>query len=388
MARLVRSGQRRRGSQRRSADREPAARQSPLHRRRARTREKESRHEQLRTLDLVPVWTIILGVGILFYVLLDGFDLGVGILFGFAPGYADRATPIMNVDRADLGWQRDLAGPRQRRSVRAPFRSPSPSSSQPSISPSRSCCSRWSSAGWPSKFRFRDAAHKTSGTMASAMARVVATFAQGIVLGAFIQGFEVDGRVFSRLGSFDCFTPFSLVTGIALHLRLRCSARAGWCSRPEGEPCRRRAPPWACACAGVLVAVGVVSIWTPIVEPAIAARWFALSEHRLFRTGAAAGRRLSPYFTWRASRRQGEGFPRFAAAAGLFLMSYHRHCHQPLPDDRAASLPRSGRPRSRRARQAFLLIDTLFAAADHLVYTGLVLPGCSAARCAADIGYH
>ena len=43
----------------------------------------------------------------------------------------------------------------------------------------------------------------------------VATFAQGVVLGAFIQGFEVEGRHFVG-GTFDCFTPFSLFTGLAL----------------------------------------------------------------------------------------------------------------------------------------------------------------------------
>jgi cytochrome d ubiquinol oxidase subunit II len=36
-------------------------------------------------LDLIPIWTLILAAGIFFYVLLDGFDLGVGMLYGFAP---------------------------------------------------------------------------------------------------------------------------------------------------------------------------------------------------------------------------------------------------------------------------------------------------------------
>ncbi|MGZ8197891.1 MAG: ubiquinol oxidase subunit II, partial [Burkholderiales bacterium] len=35
-------------------------------------------------LDLVPIWTVILAVSVLMYVLLDGFDLGIGILFPFA----------------------------------------------------------------------------------------------------------------------------------------------------------------------------------------------------------------------------------------------------------------------------------------------------------------
>ena len=42
-----------------------------------------------------PVWTLILGLGVLFYVLLDGFDLGVGILYGFAPDTPSRNL-VMN----------------------------------------------------------------------------------------------------------------------------------------------------------------------------------------------------------------------------------------------------------------------------------------------------
>src|SRR5262245_63242034 len=46
-------------------------------------------------LDLVPIWTLILGVGVFFYVALDGFDLGVGILYNFAATREDRNL-IMN----------------------------------------------------------------------------------------------------------------------------------------------------------------------------------------------------------------------------------------------------------------------------------------------------
>src|SRR5476651_1506584 len=40
--------------------------------------------------DLTPIWTLILGLGVFLYVLLDGFDLGVGMLFGFAPDTTER----------------------------------------------------------------------------------------------------------------------------------------------------------------------------------------------------------------------------------------------------------------------------------------------------------
>ena len=46
-------------------------------------------------LDFIPIWTLVLGVGVFLYVLLDGFDLGVGILYGFAPNRGARNL-VMN----------------------------------------------------------------------------------------------------------------------------------------------------------------------------------------------------------------------------------------------------------------------------------------------------
>ena len=42
-------------------------------------------------LDLVPIWTVLLALAVFYYVVFDGFDLGVGILYGFAPDEAGRA---------------------------------------------------------------------------------------------------------------------------------------------------------------------------------------------------------------------------------------------------------------------------------------------------------
>lgn len=47
------------------------------------------------TNNLIILWTLILGIGIFFYVLLDGFDLGVGILYAFSPNRESRKL-IMN----------------------------------------------------------------------------------------------------------------------------------------------------------------------------------------------------------------------------------------------------------------------------------------------------
>ena len=60
----------------------------------------------------------------------------------------------------------------------------------------------------------------------------MATFAQGVVLGSFIQGFKVDGRNFTGT-SFDWVTPFALLTGVALMFGYGLLGAAGWCSRPR-----------------------------------------------------------------------------------------------------------------------------------------------------------
>ena len=63
------------------------------------------------SIDLVPIWTTIIAFGVFFYVLLDGFDLGVGILYGFAPEIGPRHRDECH--RTRLGRQRDLAHPRR-----------------------------------------------------------------------------------------------------------------------------------------------------------------------------------------------------------------------------------------------------------------------------------
>ena len=332
-------------------------------------------------LDLTPVWTIILGVGILFYVLLDGFDLGVGILFGFAPDTQSRNT-IMNsiapIWDGNETWL-ILGSVGLFAAFPLAFAIIIPAVYLPIAVMLISLVFR----GVAFEFRFRDSAHKTFWDYAFSTGSFVATLMQGIVLGAFIQGFEVDGRVFSG-SSWDCFTPFSLVTGIALIFGYGLLG-AGWLvMKTEGslQTSMRRHGLWCLA--GVVVAVGVVSIWTPIMNPAIAARWFSFPNIIYFApVPLLAG--VCAYFAWRGLSSRAEISP-FAAAAGLFLMSYIGIAISLFPMIvpfhytlwEAAASPNT---------QAFLLVGTLTLLPIILVYTGWsywVFRG----KVRGDIGYH
>ena len=160
--------------------------------------------------DFVPIWTVLLGFAVFFYVLLDGFDLGVGILYQFAPDNASR-TLIMNSiapiwDGNETWLVLGIVG--LLAAFPLAFAIIIPAVYFPILVMLLALVFR----GTAFEFRFRDAEHRTFWDHAFNIGSGVATFSQGIVLGAFIQGFEVEGRHFVG-SSFDCFTPFSIFTG-------------------------------------------------------------------------------------------------------------------------------------------------------------------------------
>src|SRR6201995_4177575 len=166
-----------------------------------------------QVLDFVPVWTLILGMAVFFYVLLDGFDLGVGMLFGLAPDATSRNT-IMNtiapIWDGNETWL-VLGGVGLLAAFPLAFAIILPAVYFPILVMLLALIFR----GVAFEFRFRDVEHRTFWDHAFGYGSALATFAQGVVLGAFIQGFQVEGRHFTG-GSFDCLTPFSLFTGVAL----------------------------------------------------------------------------------------------------------------------------------------------------------------------------
>ena len=140
------------------------------------------------TLDLVPVWTVILGLGVFFYVLLDGFDLGVGMLFGFARDTASRnlimnsIAPIWDGNETWLV----LGGTGLFAAFPLAFTIILPAVYFPILVMLLALVFR----GCAFEFRFRDQEHRGIWDHAFCYGSGVATFAQGVVLGAFIRAFR------------------------------------------------------------------------------------------------------------------------------------------------------------------------------------------------------
>jgi cytochrome bd ubiquinol oxidase subunit II len=333
------------------------------------------------TLSLVPVWTVILALAVFFYVALDGFDLGVGMLYNFAPDR--RARDLMMNSIAPI-WDGNetwlvLGSLGLLAAFPLAFAIIIPAVYFPILLMLLALIFR----GLAFEFRYRDAEHRTFWDHGFAWGSALAAFAQGVVLGAFIQGFQVEGRHFAG-SSIDCFTPFSVFTGVALMFGYALLG-AGWLViKTDGA-----LQDWARALGrrsliGTALAIGVVSLWTPYIDGHIAARWFSwpniaiLAPVPLITAGLIA-------FEWRSLDRGPDHAP-FVGALGLFVISYAGIAislwpmivpgHYTLTEAAASE-----------STQAFLLVGTLALLPVILAYTAWsywVFRG----KVRDDIGYH
>ena len=331
--------------------------------------------------NFVPIWTVILGLGVFMYVVLDGFDLGVGILYRFAPDTASRnllMNSIAPVWDGNETWL-ILGGVGLLVAFPLAFAIIIPAVYFPILIMLLALVFR----GVAFEFRFRDAENRTFWDNGFFYGSVLATFAQGIVLGAFIQGFKVQGRAFTG-GSFDCFTPFTVLTGTALVFGYGLLG-AGWLViKTTGalQDQMRRHGIWCLA--GVGACIVAVSVWTPILDADIARRWFSWPNVAWLLIVPLITA-VAVFLTWRALRGSSEAGP-FLGAVALFLMSYLGVAISLWPMIvphhytlwQAASSPKT---------QAFLLVGTVFLLPTVLLYTAWsywVFRG----KVTAEIGYH
>jgi cytochrome d ubiquinol oxidase subunit II len=216
------------------------------------------------------------------------------------------------------------------------------------------------------EFRFQDPGGRVFWDRAFHYGSMTATFAQGLVLGAFVQGFRVEGRQFAG-GGFDFLTPFSVFVGLALvcgygllgsgWLILKTEGRLQTWARETGRYCL----------IGVVLGLMVVSLWSPIIDASIAKRWFSMPNVLYLwpiplLTGALV------LWEWRALASRSEAAP-FVGALLLFLLAYLGLAISLWPMIvpfhftlwEAASSPRT---------QAFLLVGTLVMLPVILMYSG------------------
>ena len=292
-------------------------------------------------LDFVPIWTLILGVGVFLYVLLDGFDLGVGILYGFAP---DRDSRNLVMNSIAPIWDGNetwlvLGGIALMAAFPLAFAIIIPAVYFPVLIMLLALIFR----GVAFEFRYRDAEHRTFWDRAFNYGSILGAFAQGVVLGAGWLILKTEG------------------------------ALQDW-ARTLGR----------LSLGGVLIGIAAVSLWTPFLKAEIWERWFSW-PHIAILAPVPVITALIAYWEWRSLNNRSEAAP-FIAAVCLFAMSYLGIAISlwPMIVPYKFTLWEAA---SSEATQAFLLVGTLFLLPIILMYTGWsywVFRG----KVRGDLGYH
>ena len=168
----------------------------------------------METLDLPLIWAMILALAVLLYVVLDGFDLGIGILFPLAMSDAHRDTMMNSIAPV---WDGNetwlvLGGGGLFAAFPLAYAVFMPAVYMPIGFMLTALIFR--GVAFEFRFKARPGGRKFW-DVAFHLGSVVAALAQGLVLGTFIQGIEVRGTEFAG-GSFDWLTPFTVMVAVAI----------------------------------------------------------------------------------------------------------------------------------------------------------------------------
>ena len=263
------------------------------------------------------VWAGIIGVAVAMYVILDGFDLGIAMLFPFTKDERERdmlmrsIAPFWDGNETWLvmgGVGLLVAFPRAYAIIMPAFY-------LPVILMLLGLVFRGVS------FEFRGIAirGKPAWNFAFAAGSVVAAFCQGVILGGLVQGIRVADGQFAG-GAFDWATPFGLICGLGVVAGYALLGATWLIMKIDGE-IAQRARQWAKSLlVAVLVFMAMVSLWTPLSNARIAELWFTLPNF-FYLAPVPVLTALVAFTAWRSLAAGRDTLP-FLCSIALFLLGY------------------------------------------------------------------
>ena len=265
---------------------------------------------------LPAIWAAIIGTSVALYVVMDGYDLGVGKLFPFAQSEAERDQMMRSIAPFWDGNETWLVMGGAGLLVAFPvaYAVIMPALYLPVIVMLLGLIFRGIA------FEFRTVSHsKTAWNIAFSAGSTVATFAQGVVLGGLIQGIKVENNAYAG-GPFDWATPFALFCGLALGSGYLLLGATWLVMKTDGvvaDHARTRAKFFLLAVLGFMA---VISIWTPLTQPRIAERWFSLPN--FFYLWPVPVVTAGVAFLLGNSLQKGRDVMPFLATIALFMLGY------------------------------------------------------------------
>jgi cytochrome bd ubiquinol oxidase subunit II len=222
-------------------------------------------------VDLPVIWAFIIAFAVFAYVVMDGFDLGLGMLFPFFPKRDDRNVMMNSVAPV---WDGNetwlvLGGGGLFAAFPLAYSILMPALYTPMIAMLLGLVLR----GVAFEFRWRVTQERNLWDTAFAAGSLIAALAQGIALGAILQGVTVVDRHYGG-GWWDWLTPFSLLTGAALVIGYALLG-ATWLVMKSTGDLRERAYTFSWwLLFATLGALGAVSLATPFLKGEYWRRWF------------------------------------------------------------------------------------------------------------------
>jgi cytochrome d ubiquinol oxidase subunit II len=266
-------------------------------------------------IDLTVIWAAIIAFGVFAYVVMDGFDLGIGILFPtFAVG--DERDQAMNsiapVWDGNETWL-VLGGGGLFAAFPLAYAIILPATYPLIIAMLLGLVFR----GVAFEFRWRDPKHRAFWDMAFTGGSFVAAMAQGMTLGAILQGVEVADRAYA--GSwFDWLTPYTLLTGLGVVAGYALLGSTWLVWKTEGSAQDHAYKLAFRAAIATLVMLGAVSLYTPFLDANYFDRWFTMPGF-LFASQVPLATAILAFFLFRGLAKRREVAP-FWLALGIFLL--------------------------------------------------------------------
>ena len=263
------------------------------------------------------IWAAIIGLAVAMYVILDGFDLGIGILFPFAE--TDRERDQMMNSVAPF-WDGNetwlvLGGAGMMVAFPLAYSIILPALYLPVIIMLLALVFR----GVAFEFRWIGVTSKPHWTFAFAAGSALAAFCQGVILGSLIEGIKVENGAFAG-SAFDWATPFAVLCGLGLVAGYGLLGATWLVMKTEGRVAERARIEAKLLLLAVLAFMAIVSLWTPLAFERIAVRWFSL-PNILFFWWVPAATALVAFALWRWLETGRDVLP-FLATIALFLLGY------------------------------------------------------------------
>ncbi len=263
------------------------------------------------------VWIVVLGVAVALYVVLDGFDLGIGILFPLSPEEAHRDQMMNSVAPFWDGNETWLVLGGGGLLVAFPmaYGILMPAVYLPVIIMLLALVFR----GVAFEFRWVAKPNHRIWDLAFAGGSIVASVMQGIILGTLLMGIKVENGAYAG-GTFDNITAFSLLTGLAVLAGYGLIGATWLVMKTDGAVQARAREQAKMLLPVVLAALAIVSLWTPFAIPHIYERWFTMPNILLLSPVPL----LTAYAAWScwSGLQAGHEVRPFASTIALFLLGF------------------------------------------------------------------